>query len=200
MKTMVANIDWSSSVSSKKGVPTRCQYANVDRCPVYYLSLSILGSVGITTALQPSEEKRLLEKWEKSEYRPSLHEHEPCIYGPCENSFSHFCPEVAFDVFGLFASELHRYADEIDIDVAHRQLCNQGVPATDWRWQWSQIAPLHYSDCRLYSQLLSTNAASTDKIDVKEIVEVKPGMFGINVDERHLFKLFLKWICSHKAN
>lgn len=196
MERLLADIDWYSSVSSQKGIPTRCSHANVDKCPVYYLSLSLLGSVGITTALQASEEIRLQEKWKKSEHWPSLSEYEPRAYGPGDKGFSHFCPEVAYDVFGLFASELHRYADEIDINFAHRQLGKQGAPATDWRWQWSQITPLHYSECHLYSQLLSTNAASTERIDAKEIIEVKPRIFGITVDMKRLAKHLWKWVSS----
>lgn len=197
MELIDPNFDWYSSVSLQKSIPPRCPYANVDRCPRYYESLSLLGSAGITTALQPSEEKRLLKKWKKSEHWPKVNEHASSIWGTPNNSnFSKFCPEVAFDVFGLFASELHRYADEIDIDVAHKQLSKQDAPLTNWRWQWSHITPLHYSECRLYSQLLSTNAGGTDKIDAKEIIEVKPGVFGITVNIKEIAKRFWKWVCS----
>jgi hypothetical protein len=194
MELMLANIDWYFSVSSRNGIPPRCPYAKENKCPVYYLSRSLLGSVGITTVIPAYEEKQLSEKWEKSEYWPRLPEHEPRIYGPCDKGFSHFCPEVAFEVFGLFASELHRYADEIDIDGAHKQLRNQGAPATDWRWQWSNITPLHYSECQLYSQLVSTNVVGIDKIETKEIIEVKPGIFGITVDMKVLAKRLWKWL------
>lgn len=197
LEPVLGNIDWYSLVSLQKSIPPRCPYANVDRCPHYYESLSLLGSAGITTALQPFEEKRLLKKWKKSEHWPKVNEHAASIWGPRDSkSFSNFCPEVAFDVFGLFASELHRYADEIDIDVAHKQLSKQGDPVTDWRWQWSHITPLHYSECRLYSLLLSKNAVGTDKIDTKEIFEAKPGVFGITVNIKEIAKRIWKWICS----
>jgi len=194
LEPVLANIDWYSSVSLQKGILPRCPCANVDRCPRYYESLSLLGSAGITTAIQPSEEKRLLKKWKKSEHWPKVREHESSIWN--NKDFHNFCPEVAFDVSGLFASELHHYADEIDTHAAHAQLVNERVPASDWRWQWAHITPLHYSECRLYSQLLSTNAGGTDKVDAKEIIDVKPGVFGITIDIKEITKRVWKWICS----
>lgn len=195
LEPVIANIDWYTSVSSQKSIPPRCPYANVDRCPRYYESLSLLGSDGITTALQPSEENRLLRKWKKSELWPKVKEHAASIWSFRDSkSFSKFCPEVGFDVFGLFASQLHRYADEIDIDAAHAKLEKEGVTATDWRWQWAYITPLHYSECNLYSLLFSTNAGGTDKNAAKEIIEVKPGMFGINVNIKEIAKRIWKWI------
>lgn len=194
METIVPNIDWYSSASSQKKLPPRCPYANVDRCPRYYESISLLGSAGITTAIDPGEEKRLLKKWKKSEYWPKVREHESSIWN--NKDLHNFCPEVAFDVFGLFASELHRYADEMDTDAAHAQLSKKGSSSNDPHWQWAQITPLHYSECRLYSQLLSTNTGETDKSDAKEIIEVKPSMFGITININEIAKRFWKWICS----
>jgi len=199
METVLANIDWYSSVSSQKNLPPRCPYSNVYRCPHYYESLSLIGSAGITTALQESEEKRLSKKWNKSEHWPELKEHAPLILDNSRN-FSNFCPEVMFDVFGLFASELHSYADEIDTHHAHSQLVKKGSSANDWRWQWSDIMPLHYSECRLYSQLVSTNMEATARIEANEIIEVKPGMFGITFNIKELVKRLWKWACSHIVN
>jgi hypothetical protein len=147
------NFDWYSTISSPKNLTPRCPYANVDRCPRYYESLSLLGSAGITTVLQPYEEKRLLKKWRKSKLWPKVNEHATSVLDG--KNFSHFCPEVSYDFFDLFASELHRYTDEIDTHAAHAQLAKNGVSANNWRWQWAHITPLHYSECRLYSQLLS---------------------------------------------
>ena len=128
-----------------------------------------------------------------------MNEHASSIWGPRDSkSFSNFCPEVAFDVFGLFASELHPYADEIDTHHAHAQLAKNGASSNDWRWQWSDIMPLHYSKCRLYSQLVSTNMEGTAKIEANEIIEVKPGMFGITFDIKELAKRLWKWACSHR--
>ena len=68
--------------------------------------------------------------------------------------FSNFCPEVSFDTFGWFASNLASYADEIDADFAHRRLAKEGASVQDWRWAWSQATPTHYTECPLYSPLL----------------------------------------------
>ncbi|MBW8039593.1 MAG: hypothetical protein FVQ85_06295 [Planctomycetes bacterium] len=168
----------------------------MDRCPRYYESLSLLGSVGITTALQPSEEKRLLRKWKKSEHWPKVKEDESSIWN--NESLHNFCPEVAFDVFGLFASELHRYADDIDIDVAHKQLSKQGALASDWRWQWSNITPLHYSECRLYSLLGSIGSGKTQETGAKEIFEAKPGVAGFTVNIKEIAKRIWRRVCSRR--
>ena len=64
-----------------------------------------------------------------------------------------FCPEVAHERFGMFATNLARYADEIDLDTAHAQLRTENASGTDWRWGWSHVAPMHYTECPLYSPL-----------------------------------------------
>jgi len=196
LESIDPNIEWYSSVSSQKSIPPRCPYANVDRCPRYYECLSLLGIAGVTTTLQSSEENRLFKKWKNSEHWPKVREHESSIWN--NKDLHNFCPEVAYDVFGLFASELHRYADEIDTHAAHVQLAKNGASANDWRWQWAYITPLHYSACHLYSQLLSTNAGCTDKINAKEIIEVKPGVFGITVNIKEIAKRFWKYVCSRR--
>ncbi len=68
--------------------------------------------------------------------------------------FHKFCPEVSFDRFGWFASHLAYHVDEIDVDVAHRNLEAEGAHRGDWRWTWALVTPLHYSECPLYSPLL----------------------------------------------
>ena len=181
-------------MSLQKSIPPRCPYGNVDRCPRYYESLSLLGSAGITTAIDPSEEKRLLKKWKNSEHWPKVREHESSIWN--NESCHNFCPEIAFDVFGLFASELHRYTDEIDIDVAHKKLSKQSALASDWRWQWSNITPLHYSECRLYSLLSSVGSDMTQGTGTNEIFEAKPGVAGFTVNIKEIAKRIWKWVCS----
>lgn len=195
MESIEPDYDWYSTISSQENLPPRCPYANVDRCPRYYECLSLLGSAGITTALQPSEEKRLLKKWKKSEHWPKVREHESSIWNNSKR-FHNFCPEAAFDVLGLFASELHHYADEIDSNAAHAKLAKDKAVANDWRWNWSHVTPLHYSECRLYSLLRSNNTAGTDQAAAKEIFEAKPGVAGFTVNIKEILKRIWKWACS----
>ena len=196
LKLVIANINWYSSVSSQKSIPPRCPYANVDRCPRYYKNLSLLGNAGITTAIAQLEENRLFKKWKKSEHWPKVKEHESSIWN--NKDFHNFCPEVAYDIFGLFASELHHYADETDIDIAHKQLSKQSAPSSDWRWQWANMTPLHYSECRLYSLLGSAEPDLTQKTETNEIFEAKPGVAGFTVNIKEIIKRIRMWICSRR--
>jgi hypothetical protein len=170
----------------------------VNRCPRYYESLSLLGSAGITTTLQPSEEKRLLKKWKNSEHWPKVKENESSIWK--NKDLHNFCPEVVYDVYGLFASELHHYADEIDTHTAHALLANEGVSTTDWRWQWSNITSLHYSECRLYSLLASAESNRMQETGVKEIFEAKPGVAGFTINIKEITKRILRrfFSCRHR--
>lgn len=192
-KPVQPNFDWYSSLSLQNGVQPRCPFSNVEMCPRYYESLSLLGVAGITTPLQQSEEKRLLAKWKRSEHWPKLDEHRVSILDG--RHFMHFCPEVAYDFFGLFASGLYRYSDEEDCHRVHEQLSENGTSTSDWRWQWSNIIPLHYSECQLYSTLIQTGSKNTQEAGRKEIVEVKPSMFGIKIDVKETLIRFWKWIC-----
>ncbi len=195
---VIANFDWYSSVSSQKSIPPRCPYANVDRCPRYYQSLSSLATAGITTAITQSEDERLLKKWKKSEHWPIVREHESAIWN--NKNLHNFCPEVAFDIFGLFASELHPYADQIDTHAAHAQLPHEGASANDWRWQWASITPLHYSECRLYSLLGSIGSGRTQETGAKEIFEAKPGVAGFTLNIKEIAKRIWKCLCSRSKD
>lgn len=109
-----------------------------------------------------------------------------------------FLPEVSFERFGLFALHLSSYADEIDRDNAHRSLGLRGAGSEDWRWTWAQVAPLHYSECPLYSPLAhdSANSPTVNPTMVRkrdEVFSIKPNFHGISVDVKGLFKRFQKW-------
>src|SRR5207247_8245316 len=69
------------------------------------------------------------------------------------SGFHNFCPEVSFEVFHLFASYLHRFSDEIDIEIRHKQLSEAAHPYAAWRWNWDTVMPIHYTDCPVYSAL-----------------------------------------------
>jgi hypothetical protein len=68
---------------------------------------------------------------------------------------SNFCPEVAYDTFKLFGCTLIRASDDaVDRQIAEDLIEKDPAPAgKDWRWMWSYVEPLHYSDCPLYSKL-----------------------------------------------
>jgi hypothetical protein len=154
MSTIIPNLYWYIPISDQKGVQPRCPFATVRTCPRFYQSLALLGEAG-STGIDPEEDKKLLKYWEKSDLWPTTMEYATSISGsPGEpHIFSNFCPEVAFDRFGYFASFLARYADEIDSGIAHKSLGQERAPANDWRWAWSAVSEMHYTECPLYSIL-----------------------------------------------
>ena len=133
------------------GITPRCPFSSAGTCPRYYQSLSLLKDAG-STAIEPKEDQRLLKYWEKSELWPKTGEQATTI-AENQSHFWTFCPEVAFDRFGYFASSLNAYADEIDHDLAHKKLGRERAPTKDWRWAWASINPMHYAECPLYSVL-----------------------------------------------
>lgn len=147
----IPNLNWYLATSKKMDVPPRCPLATVETCPRFYQSLSLLGSAG-STAIESSEDKRLLEKWITSDLWPKTREQETIIYN--NKIFDQFCPEVAFERFGYFASYLGRYSDELDHDLAHEQLGKIGASSDDYRWAWSSVTSMHFTECPLYSVLL----------------------------------------------
>jgi hypothetical protein len=151
------NLDWYKSISAQLGLMPRCSFASVHRCPRYYQSLSLLKYTG-ATAISEKEDKALLAKWQKHELWPKIAEQETSIFGSSERQqLSHFCPEVMYDRFGVFATYIADYADEIDRDNAYRRLRSINAAKSDWRWQWASLMEQHYSDCPLYS-VLATSA------------------------------------------
>lgn len=155
MPIIQPDLKWYVEISANKSLPPRCPFASAQRCPRYHASLSLLGEKGVTTAVNPQEDKRLQEMWKSSNLSPVTAEQDTGVGGqPGRPSiFSNFCPEVSFDTFGWFASDLSRYTDEIDVDNAHGTLGKEGVTAEDWRWVWSAAVPMHYTGCPLYSLL-----------------------------------------------
>jgi hypothetical protein len=67
-----------------------------------------------------------------------------------ENSVDHFCPEVSYEIYGLFASFLHEFIDDIDGEAVWKMHERNGTTDQfDARWNW--ITPCHYTQCREYS-------------------------------------------------
>jgi hypothetical protein len=162
MAFIYPDLEWYTGISKVENVPPRCPYANVHRCPRYYHSLYLMGNAGITTEIEPEKIKEMDTFWAKTDMLPVVAEHAAGISGSGDKKtgFSNFCPEISFDVFGLFADHLHRYADEIDTGVAHSQLEKKAYPK-DWRWQWENVSPLHYLKCSVYSQLVTRLPGAT---------------------------------------
>lgn len=156
---VVPDLAWYRDISSRHGLPPRCPFASVERCPRYYQSLSLLGGTG-STEIERDEDERLKRYWEGSDLWPRTDEYAAAVLtfkkqdGSENEHFSNFCPEVAYDRYGYFASHLAGYADEIDIDFAHKRLGDARVPGDDWRWRWSSVQPMHYTGWPMYSPLV----------------------------------------------
>lgn len=196
--------EWYTGISKEENVPPRCPYANVHRCPRYYSSLYLLGDCGITTKMKSEKIKELDIFWAKTDILPVVAEHDTCIMGDPDKKygFSNFCPEISFDVFGLFADSLYRYADEIDTGIAHSRLATEAHPK-DWRWAWAIISPLHYLKCPVYSQLVGrppdTIKEPINITSPSELVEVKPGFMGVNLNVKVLLTRIARWWLSKQA-
>lgn len=133
MTTVQPDLSWCTEISVAKGLSARCPFASVHRCPRYYASTSLLGEVGVATALDPVEDQRLIEKWKHTDVWPATTEQEPRVMGPegKPSLFSQFCPEVSFDNCGWFASTFVYHADETDVDNAHTLLAREGATMHD---------------------------------------------------------------------
>lgn len=149
------DLAWYSAQSVRKGLPGRCPYASIHRCPRNFESAALLSDAGTTSRMSQELHDSTLEKWRKHELSPATVELATSISGgSTPNCYSNFCPETAFDTFGWFAATLIRIVDPIDRQIAERLIKENPAPTEkDWRWTWSYVAPLHYTDCPLYAKL-----------------------------------------------
>jgi hypothetical protein len=185
---MTGDLQWYTSESTKKALPTpRCPFATTERCPRYYQSLSLMGRAG-STRLDPKEDKRLMRRWRKSELWPRTAEQETALFssGDEPHIFTRFCPEVVHDRFDWCATSLAAYPDERDRDLAHAALGRARAAGDDWRWAWWQMTPMHYSECPLYSLLSQISSGQP----TSEILGLKPGIWGFNIDLKALWRKF----------
>lgn len=164
------DLQWCTERSNENGVNVRCPFATVDSCPRYYQSLSLLGKAG-STEIAKDEDKKLLAKWKKSDLWPRTGEYATSVSGPVGNPrhFANFCPEVAFDRFGYFATQLSGYVDEIDVGIVHRRLAKESALPNDSRWAWDSITAQHYTECPIYSVLIYRAKTSKDSVAQAEL-------------------------------
>lgn len=173
---VVPDLDWFLDVNDRRGFSGRCPFAGVRRCPRYYQSLSLLGAAG-STQIDAEEDERLKLYWEGSDLWPRTDEYATAVHRFSDKDgtrhtehFVHFCPEVAFDRFGYFASDLFDFADEIDRGMAQKRLAEEGVSGSDWRWRWASLTPMHYGECPLYAPLVQGGAfQSTSEASEPEV-------------------------------
>jgi hypothetical protein len=155
MKPPTPDFVWYSAESTRLGLKSpRCPFQNVNTCPRYYFSLSLLGEHGCTK-IEKSEDDRLTAFWKNHPLAPQTAEQDTGI-GSTEKgicAYHNFCPEVAYNRFGIFATYFAPHTDEMDAGFAHQRLADEGVPADDPRWAWRSLIPQHYAECPLYSQL-----------------------------------------------
>lgn len=147
-RTETPDFDWYAGESGKLRLSPRCPIAHVELCPRYYESTFLLGQEKLTTAISPERNATLEKKWKS--LGSVTGEEGASIWGDGKHkNLSHFCPEVSYEIYGYFASELTEYPDEEDRDIAYR-LYEQGkIKHLDPRWM--QIGPRHYTECREYS-------------------------------------------------
>lgn len=152
--TVQPKLNWYINISKDNNLLPRCPFVSVDKCPRFYESLSLLGEAG-STRIDAKEDEKLKVFWEKSKFRSITMERAVSILGPPNDPhiFSNFCPEISFERFGYFASSLSYYADDIDAGLASKRLSMERAPSDDWRWTWSNVSPMHYTECPLYSLL-----------------------------------------------
>jgi hypothetical protein len=140
------DLSWYAEISERKGMPTRCPHATVHRCHRYFESASLLSDQGIATKLSKAVHDELLAKWGEHELWPVQGENASSISGgEIPNCFSNFCPEVAYDTFKLFASNIISFCSELDKDIRYKALEAEGARSgrhgSDWRWNYECVAP-----------------------------------------------------------
>lgn len=145
------DFEWYSSKSKSMKISPRCPIASSELCPRYYSSYLLLGDAGVTTKYTNEDKERLDRRWFM--FKPNLAEEEAgiVIRESGLHSITNFCPEVSYDLFGLFASSLWKYSQELDSDLAHERLGREQARPDDPRWYWASVTGRHYTECREYS-------------------------------------------------
>jgi len=178
------DIQWYENVSSSKSLSRRCPYATIKLCPKYFFSYSLCSQVGSMSKLSKKDDDEAMRLWGKTDYLPMIAENEPTVSGDDVKNYRNYCPEVLYVLFGYFASSVHHFNDEIDQQIAERHLSKIKADRNDWRWIYSSILPLHYSECEHFSLLEKSKQGSYSE----DIIELKPNIYGIGINLKALFK------------
>lgn len=119
-------------------------------------------------ALDMNEREKLDEKWKHAESfvcndsSVGITLHSDNVTG-----VDGFCPEVTGLYFGLYCSDLHRFADE-DHQQANRSILkSEGITDDDPRMNWSLVIPKYYMQCKelsLYSEFSKSTYRSRKKV------------------------------------
>jgi hypothetical protein len=195
----MSTMDWYLGVSRDRGVGPRCPFASVERCPRFYLSTSVLNSVDH----QPQNEA-LDRRWQQSELYPRREDEFPSASGGKALHYGRFCPEVAHERFGRFASDLTEYYDA-DERHAGQQEAENGGP--EWKSDWLQVTPRHYTECPVYSPLLhspahlsnpdaQTASAVVPTQETAPVLVLKPTLWGMSIDLYQAWKRGRKWLAD----
>ena len=155
MESLRPDLAWYSAESSRLGLNSSlCPFANIHYCPRYYHSLSQLGDYGCTK-IDKSVDDRLMAFWGTHPLAPQTREQSTQIDSTGEGicAYQNFCPEVAWDRFGIFATYFSPYVDEVDRGLAHERLTEKEISSDDPRWMWRSLTPQHYAACPLYAPL-----------------------------------------------
>lgn len=184
---MTGDLNWYHAQSEPNaGETLHCPFADADRCPRYFESLDLVDQVG-GCSIDIKLKKRFKRHWGKTLPMFPLPEQSPSVMRSNDRllMLNNFCPEVTSTIHGWYASDLYAYSDEVDIDLAHARLGKLGADASDPRWQWSTMRPLHYVQCPAYS-ILKAKLGNTEK--TTDIVGLKPSVWGFSVDLRALWR------------
>lgn len=201
MKQLYPDIEWYTEISRNLGASPRCPFASVHRCPRYFQGVSLLGGQGALSRLDSQTDHDIGQKWEATDIWPAAWQEHSGISSSDGRPFLYrdFCPEVAEQAFGLFAATLIRYSDAIDQASAHGRLkSNPESVNKDWRWRWSSVSEMHYTNCPVFS-LLSVDPKPLGKEeDTNPVFIAKPSAFGFSIDLKQLWKSATRWWLSRK--
>jgi hypothetical protein len=187
------NMEWYLSISRERDVAPRCPFATVDRCPRYWDSLSMLQHIG-HTSVSEQESQRLEKKWAGSDLRARTAEQDTSISGSSSSKcLTNYCPEIAYNSFGVFASFLSEHVDKIDRDMAARRLSREGASPESSKWRWGALAPMHYTECPLYSPLLHQPVSTLPDKPKDDLVTIKPTIWGMSIDLNEVWRRFWPW-------